>query len=770
MHRLWSAAVLVLSTVFPLSVSSQHVLTGQEDSSWSLGGGFALTRDSDHFEITQGNCSIWATVSGKPFVSASAGNDSVVGSNGAFNITQVDIDECNGQNISSVQYVSWNTSPTGRATEISGHLLGCGNDSAAYTLTFWVPDDLTDRVAFYLSVSPTTNLEQPLKKLYFRFASDAGEDIYGLGAQASFASLKNQSVPIFSREQGTGRGDQPITAIENANGTFAGGNRFTTYTAIPSYITTDSRVFYLSEKSIGYANFDFTDPDAVMVRYNSLSVDGAIAMGNDMFEAVEKLTAATGRMPALPKWVDDGAILGIQGGQAEVDEIVQQGLNLSCPIAAVWLQDWVGTHSQAGPYINVSRLWWNWENDEQLYPDWPTFVQNLRSQYDVRTLSYVNVFLADVSTKPDGYRRNLYDEATALDYFVQNTTTDSTAIISSGPGLEAGIIDLTNPGLRSWITDVLRTQVWNANISGYMSDFGEYTPVTSDTKLYSMVSDAFFAHDLYPLLWAEFQRQVIVDLGVQDEALVFHRSAATGANKYMNLFWVGDQNVDWGVNDGIKSVVTIMGHMGLSGYAHQHSDVGGYTDILTYEDYNITRSAELLGRWGELAAVSSSVFRSHEGNIPSVNAQFYSNSSTYEYYAYNARMFVALAPYRRKVLDTECAMKGWPLLRPPVMYHTNDRRARQISYQSFYLGPDLYVAPVLDTETFEVSVYLPGVGGNGTYTHVWSGKIYQAGQDVTVATPYGKPPVFVVDGAKTAELETFLRFVKEENGTTVVVD
>lgn len=22
----------------------------------------------------------------------------------------------------------------------------------------------------------------------------------------------------------------------------------------------------------------------------------------------------------------------------------------------------------------------------------------------------------------------------------------------------------------------------------------------------------------------------------------------------MNLFWVGDQNVDWGVNDGIKSV------------------------------------------------------------------------------------------------------------------------------------------------------------------------------------------------------------------------
>jgi len=313
----------------------------------------------------------------------------------------------------------------------------------------------------------------------------------------------------------------------------------------------------------------------------------------------------------------------------------------------------------------------------------------------------------------------------------------------------------------------MRDQVWSANISGFMSDFGEYTPVTSDTKLYDMVSDAFFAHDQYPLLWAQFQRELVIELGLQDEALVFHRSASTGANAYQNLFWVGDQNVDWGVNDGIKSVVTIMAHMGLSGYQHLHSDVGGYTTILTYNNYNITRSAELLGRWGELAAVSSPVFRSHEGNIPSVNAQFYTNTSTYEYYAYNARMFVSLAPYRRKILETECSTKGWPLLRAPVMYHTSDLKARQISYQSFYLGPNLYVAPVLDPQTFNVSVYLPGAGSNGTFTHVWTGAVYQAGQDVTVPAPYGKPPVFVVDGQVTAELQPFLDFVKRENGTKI---
>lgn len=89
----------------------------------------------------------------------------------------------------------------------------------------------------------------------------------------------------------------------------------------------------------------------------------------------------------------------------------------------------------------------------------------------------------------------MYDEATAAGYFVQNTTTNSTSIISSGPGLNAGIIDLTNDELRAWFTEVLTTQVWNANISGFMSDFGEYTPVTDDTKLANMVSDAFFFHN-----------------------------------------------------------------------------------------------------------------------------------------------------------------------------------------------------------------------------------------------------------------------------------
>jgi alpha-glucosidase (family GH31 glycosyl hydrolase) len=416
--------------------------------------------------------------------------------------------------------------------------------------------------------------------------------------------------------------------------------------------------------------------------------------------------------------------------------------------------------------LNVSRLWWNWESDSKLYPTWKQFVQDLRDDHNVRTLSYINPFLANVSTKPDGYRRDLFLEATNGGYMIQNSTINSTSIVSSGPGIEAGILDLTNAAARSWFRNVLVEQVFSANVSGYMGDFGEYTPIYADTRFANKSVDPFFYHNQYPRDWAKLHHSLREVVPTFSDAIIFHRSSALAANRYMNLYWAGDQDTNWGVNDGIKSAVTVMGHMGLSGYAHGHVEIGGYT---TTWDSNgvVNRTAELLGRWGELSAVSSAVFRSHEGNVPQINAQFYTNSSTYAYYAYNARMFRSLAAYRRRILDTESKNLGWPLLRMPVIYHPEDVRAKAISYESYFLGSDLYVAPVLDPGRKSVEVYFPGQ--NQTYIHVWSGRRYQGGQTAHIAAPYGKPAVFVVGQPKHNDLKAFLEFVHKENATTIQV-
>jgi hypothetical protein len=302
-----------------------------------LGHGFNLAVDesTNHLSVTRDGRTIWETVPGQPFLSASAAIDQVVGSSGNFNITQIDKSKCTGQQIAQV---------TQRASDqgavVRGILSGCGDETARFSLSLWVPAELPDRVAFHIDVNPGSSSSNAATKLFFTYASSSSEDFYGLGGQASFASLKNQSVPIFSREQGVGRGDEPTTRLENEDSYFAGGDQFTTYSATPQYITSESRVFHLSQESTAYANFDFRNPRAVTVRYAALEVDGYFMQGSSMLDGISMLTEYTGRMPELPRWVDTGAVLGIQGGQEKVNRIVDRGLQQDCPIAAVWLQDW----------------------------------------------------------------------------------------------------------------------------------------------------------------------------------------------------------------------------------------------------------------------------------------------------------------------------------------------------------------------------------------------------------------------------------------------
>ena len=314
---------------------------GQARSTWPLGSGLELSYQASQHQISihQDNQTIFSTLPGQPFLSAGAGKDQIVEDSGNFNITNVAQARCQGLNITQLAGIPRRDSVKNQVA-VRGYLLDCGGEDIAYVMNFWVPKTLSDRVAFEATVDSDANASVPVERLYLTFASHAREDFYGLGAQASFASMKNQSIPIFSREQGVGRGDQPYTAIEDSQGFFSGGDQYTTYTAIPQYVSSDGRVFYLEENDTAYAVFDFQRPDAVTVRYDSLSVHGHLMQADNMLDAITMLTDYTGRMPALPEWVDHGALLGIQGGQEKVNRIVKQGFEHDCPVAGVWLQDW----------------------------------------------------------------------------------------------------------------------------------------------------------------------------------------------------------------------------------------------------------------------------------------------------------------------------------------------------------------------------------------------------------------------------------------------
>jgi alpha-glucosidase (family GH31 glycosyl hydrolase) len=206
---------------------------------------------------------------------------------------------------------------------------------------------------------------------------------------------------------------------------------------------------------------------------------------------------------------------------------------------------------------------------------------------------------------------------------------------------------------------------------------------------------------------------------------------------------IKDQKVGWGEHDGIKSAVTGLLSSGLSGYAFEHSDIGGYTAIddplLRYH-----RSEELLLRCTELAAFTV-VFRTHKGNRPGINHQIYSDVETLRHFARLAGIYAAWKPYRMDLVE-EAVETGLPVVRHPFIHYPDDPEVYDLEYQ-FMVGRRFMVAPMLDPGRRTVEVYLPA----GRWVHLWSGKRYgsaERGVYEIVQAPIGEPAVFYRRGPK----------------------
>ena len=148
-------------------------------------------------------------------------------------------------------------------------------------------------------------------------------------------------------------------------------------------------------------------------------------------------------------------------------------------------------------------------------------------------------------------------------------------------------------------------------------------------------------------------------------------------------------------------------------------------------------------RWIELAAFTT-VFRTHEGNIPEVNHQFYSDEETLEHFVRFARIYAAWKPHRMELVK-EASEKGLPVVRHPYIHYPRDPEVLNLRYQ-FMVGTKLMVAPVLDPGTDAVEVYLPA----GGWVHLWTGDRYGSsdrGVYETVSAPIGEPAVFFKEDA-----------------------
>ncbi|KAK3004302.1 hypothetical protein RJ639_018664 [Escallonia herrerae] len=586
-----------------------------------------------------------------------------------------------------------------------------------------------------------------LNRICLTYSSERNERFFGFGEQFSHMDFKGKRVPIFVQEQGIGRGDQPITFAANLVSYRAGGDWSTTYAPSPFYMTSKMKSLYL--EGYNYSVFDLTRHDRVQIQIHGDVIEGRILHGNSPSELIEHLTETIGRPPELPRWIISGAVVGMQGGTDNVRRVWDELQSYHVPVSAFWLQDWVGQRET----VIGSQLWWNWEVDTARYSGWQQLTEDLSAQH-IKVMTYCNPCLAPMHKKPNT-RRHLFEEAKKLDILVKDISGEPYMVPNTA--FDVGMMDLTHPHTASWFKQILQQMV-DDGVRGWMADFGEGLPV--DACLYSG-EDPISAHNRYPELWAKINREFVEEwktarvgklMEDPEEALVFFmRAGFRDTPKWAMLFWEGDQMVSWQANDGIKSAVVGLLSSGLSGYAFNHSDTGGYCAVnLPFFKYQ--RSEELLLRWMELNAFTA-VFRTHEGNKPASNSQFYTSHKSFSHFARFANVYKAWTFYRIQLVK-EASQKGLPVCRHLFLHYPDDEHVHSLTYEQFLVGSEILVVPVLDKGKKDVKAYFP-VGESCAWKHIWTQKLYtRQGSEALVEAPIGYPAIFVKDGSVIGE--TFL--------------
>lgn len=590
--------------------------------------------------------------------------------------------------------------------------LNCKDKWVAFKLHFTTDKDGLFR--WYATIQ-----DEQINYVAVRFESVADEQFLGFGEQYSYLNFKGKKFDVFTTEQGIGKGDAPITFFTKLAG--VSGDKFTTYCAIPYTLSTHKRGLLVENRE--RVSFDLKQAAILAISARSNEISGIVWTGNTPKEITKKYTAYSGRMPLLPDWAF-GSILGLQGGIEKVKNIVNETQKTGTPIAAVWIQDWVGKRqTKLG-----SRLYWNWLPDTATYPNIKKFIGEMNSM-NIKVLGYVNTFLADYGPQTD--------EALDKGYVVKNQQGEPYKLAVGG--FDAYMVDLSNPKAYNWLKQIIKTQLIGNGFSGWMADFSEALPF--DAKLYNNTTASSY-HNYYPVEWARLNREAINESGKEGEIFFFNRAGYNGSLKHSNMFWAGDQMTSWQKHDGLPSALNAMLSSGISGISLNHSDVGGYTSVNRFPIKYI-RNQELLFRWIEMNTFSP-ILRTHEGLLPIKNYQFYSDSVAQQFFARFAKIHLGLKNYLQ-YYNEEASTKGYPIIRQVYFEYPENKNSLKQEH-AFMLGSDIFVAPVLNKKG-KVNFTLP----EGEWQQVWTKEIVNTNNKNVVVSKkvaLGYPEVYIKTDSK----------------------
>ncbi len=521
-----------------------------------------------------------------------------------------------------------------------------------------------------------------INEIRLTFDLHGNPSIFGGGEQFSHYRLNGHKISFSVEEQGIGRGDQPLTFFVNlAAG--AGGDAFTTYYPIPLLILSNGLIFRIENKVPCEVDLRTKGKITFISRGNNLNL--VIGKRNDFPSAVR---ASNRQLKTNPKLIPSaaGTIMGLQGGFKRVLPIVYQSVQAGNPISALWIQDWCGKRiTRFG-----SQLWWTWNTDTLLYPKLKETSDSLYRQ-GISVWGYINPYLADTGA--------LFHEFRTKGYLIKNK--QGKPYEQKMPGFPFYTVDLSNPGARERMKKLIKKNMIDAGLRGWMADFGEWLP--HDCILYDG-SPAEEYHNRFPEEWAKINREAIQEMGKENEVTFFCRSGYTESAKYAPMFWMGDQTVNFGRHDGLPSTLIALLSSSISGIPINHSDIGGYTSN-TFPIVKSVRKKNVLKKWMEMNAFTP-VFRTHEGLKADENIQVYDSEELVRFFAQMGKVHGILSAYFNELLK-EFIKTGAPLIRPINYAFPEEYQVHQKRPTAFMLGDRWLIFPDLRKTNSRRTLVLP---------------------------------------------------------------
>lgn len=521
-----------------------------------------------------------------------------------------------------------------------------------------------------------------------------------------------------------------MTMNNNQDGGWGQGSSTCRNICVPFYVSTSGYGVYFDDH---YRNATiYTSKNGSSYSSNSQDPIAYYFIGGGSMETVmQNYTRLTGLQELPPFW-SLGYITSkfSFATRDEAEKAISQTKDIDIPIDGIvfdihWQTD---NRLRGAGTEGMGRIDWSdaYENPTEM-------MKNFRDQ-NVHTIAITEPYFTTNSGN--------YDYLQSSGYLADEHVNNMEWLNSQ----HVGLLDITNRGAAEWFKDLYKKRT-DEGIESWWLDLGEPERHDSDSH-YSDGSSVDQMNNEYGNRWTEIAFEAMKEQTPDTRFILMPRAGTSGMQRFNTFPWTGDIARSWA---GLKAQVPALVSAAMSGISYLGSDIGGFTANNGYTDAGLYR------RWVQLGVFYPSM-RTHSATKPEVWNSEYASVRDDVRDAINLRYAYLPYTYSQSYAYTRF---GTPIARP-ANFNDRDYPEKLADCIDAYLwGPDVYVAPVLDSSTSKYITFPEGewLDMNDFKT------VYTSHQSVNYSAPTNVLPHFMRRGSfvtryrqdkftNTAEIET----------------